>query len=50
MAALMGKLDTNVVKEALETIIVEDLKEWRDDTFGATYHQEKRVNSTNTTS
>jgi hypothetical protein len=50
MPALMGKLNTNEVKEALETITVEDVKEWRNGTFGVTYHQEKRVNSTNITS
>ena len=50
MPALMGKLNTSEVKEALETITVEDVKEWRNGTFGVTYHQEKRANPINVTS
>lgn len=42
MPALMGELDVNEIKQALETVKVEDVKEWRAATFGVTYHQEKR--------
>lgn len=50
MPALMGKLDACEVKQALETVKVEDVKEWTEATFGVTYHQEKRLERTKNTS
>lgn len=50
MPALMGKLDASEVKQALETVKVEDVKEWTEATFGVTYHQEKRLERTKNTS
>ena len=50
MPALMGKLETNEVKRALETVSVEDVRKWKEATFGVTFYQEKRIKPSKTTS
>jgi hypothetical protein len=43
MPALMGKLDASEVKQALETVKVEDVKEWTEATFGVTYQALRQI-------
>ena len=47
MAALMGELRSDTVKQALEEVKVRDVETWTKETFGITFHQEKsaRTNS-----
>ena len=50
MPALMGELNVNEISEALEAVKVGDVRDWREETFGITYHQEKRGKGNKNTS
>lgn len=42
MPAIMGELSPEYVKEALEAVSVADVEQWKMETFGITFMQEKR--------
>ena len=43
MPAIMGDLSAEYVKEALEAVSVADVAQWKTETFGITFMQEKRA-------
>lgn len=43
MPAIMGELSPEYVKEALEAVSVADVEQWKKETFGITFMQEKRI-------